>query len=160
MTKKVTALLIGIMIIGLFYWISRINQDSLVQVAKLDSNEIVQTCTTDMATQYHIHPKLRIIIDGVQQNIPTGIGVKPECMNPVHTHESDGTVHVESPIKVDFTLGDFFTIWGKTFNQNQILDSVVSADTRIIVTVNGQVVDTYENTILDDKDEIIINYTK
>ncbi len=122
------------------------------------NREVALSCTTDMATRFHIHPSLEIRINGEKQVIPTNIGVDANCMNALHTHGTSGEIHVESPQKRDFTLSDFFAVWGKTYSKDQILDS--KADEKYIIreTVNGQEVGDYENTILHDKDKIVIFY--
>ncbi len=124
----------------------------------LTTRQLALSCTTDLLTTFHIHPHLTIVINGATQTIPADIGISLTCMHPIHTHAATGKIHIESPVPRDFTLGDFFAVWGKTFNQNQILDSGVDASHTITVTVNGSPVDTYENTVLHDGDQIIISY--
>lgn len=122
------------------------------------NREVALACTTDMATRFHIHPNLEIRINGQKQTIPSNIGINAGCMNALHTHGTTGEIHVESPQKRDFTLSNFFAVWGKTYSKDQILDS--KADEKYIIreTVNGQEVEDYENTILHDKDKIVIFY--
>ena len=122
------------------------------------SREVALICTTDMATKFHIHPVLKIIIAGVEQKIPANIGITGLCMNSIHTHDDSGTLHIESPVQKDFMLGDFFAVWGKEFSQNQILDYKIDNTHAIVVTVNSKSVDTYENTVMKDKDDIVIEY--
>ena len=122
------------------------------------NRELALSCTTDMATQFHIHPHLEIKIDEKKQEIVSNIGVVDGCMNPLHTHDNTGEIHVESPEQRDFTLGDFFAVWAKPFNKNEILDSKADAKHIIEETVNGKVVQDYENTILKDGDQIVISY--
>lgn len=122
------------------------------------NREVALTCTTDMATQFHIHPNLEIIINGQKQEIPANIGIGLTCMNAIHTHDNSGVIHIESPEKRDFTLSDFFAVWNKTFTSSQILDSKVDEHHVIRETVNGQQVQDYENTVLRDKDQIVISY--
>lgn len=145
----------GILFIALgllIYW----NYKS--DVSSKTNREIALTCTTDMATQFHIHPHLEIIINGQKQEIPEGIGIVNGCMNAFHTHDNTGKIHVESPEKRDFTLADFFAVWKKDYNKDQILD--YKADDKYVVreTVNGTESQDYENTILRDDDQIIIYY--
>ncbi|HSR89646.1 MAG TPA: hypothetical protein VLK22_04645 [Candidatus Udaeobacter sp.] len=129
--------------------------------AKIKNNaQLLASCTTDMATQFHIHPYLKIIINSQPQEIPANIGISSECMHAIHTHDNTGKIHVESPEKRDFTLGDFFLIWQKTFNKNQILNYKADAAHIIGETVNGLVVNDYENTILRDNDQIVIYYSE
>lgn len=122
------------------------------------NRQVALTCTTAMATQFHIHPHLAIIINGEQQEIPVDIGIAGVCINAIHTHENTGKIHVESPEKRDFTLEDFFFIWGKTFTKDQILDSKADATHRIRETVNGIESQDYEKTVLRDNDQIVISY--
>ena len=147
------------LVIGLTVWKRpRVDEAASRQQSMLTSREATLLCTTDMATRYHIHPQLRIVIDGNDQVIPANIGIRPECMTSIHTHTADGIIHVESPVAKDFTLGDFFAVWGKPFDQTHILDRTTDTARSIVVTVNGSVVTTYENTVLRDKDTIFISY--
>ncbi len=122
------------------------------------TREIALSCTTDLATRFHIHPSLQIMINGQEKILPTNIGVKPGCMNPLHTHDSSGRIHIESPVERDFTLGDFFAVWSQTFDRNQILESRVDASHRLRMIVNGQDSDQYDNLVFSDDQQIVISY--
>lgn len=124
----------------------------------MTSREVALICTTDMATQFHIHPMLRIVFDGVDQVIPSNIGIVNGCMNALHTHDDTGKLHVESPVAKDFVLGDFFAVWKQRFDKTHILGKVAEGGATITVTVNGKKVDTYENTVLYDGDQIVISF--
>ena len=126
--------------------------------SKKTNREVALTCTTDMATKFHIHPHLEIIINNQKQETPANIGIAYTCMNALHTHDTSGIIHVESPEIRDFILADFFAVWNKPFNKDQILDYKVDAQHTIRVTVNGSEVQDFENTVLRDKDQIVINY--
>lgn len=106
----------------------------------------------------HYHSKLTIIIDGQTQTIPTNIGITANCMRPVHTHDASGTIHIETPDNRAVYLRDFFGIWGKAFGRDYIFDKRADAAHRIRMTVNGKNSEEYENLVLRDGDEIIINY--
>ncbi len=149
--------IIVVALIGLSIWWSPKAKEAKIQNQKeMTSREAALLCTTDMATQYHIHPELKIIIEGTETLLPANLGIQPSCMTSIHTHEGGGVIHVESPVVKDFTLGDFFAVWKKDFSKDKILDTTITPTTEIVVTVNGQKVDTYENTILRDKDKIVI----
>ncbi|MBY0110721.1 hypothetical protein K2Y00_01825 [Patescibacteria group bacterium] len=122
------------------------------------NREVALTCTTDMATEFHIHPTLEIVVNGQIQEIPVNIGVRTDCMNALHTHDAIGTIHVESPERRDFTLADFFAVWGEPFTSEEILGYKTDETHRIKVLVDGKEVDTYENTVLKDKEKVIISY--
>lgn len=143
---------------GLIYWGGAAKRNERTKLETMTSREIALRTTTDMATEYHIHPELSIVINGEEVVIPTNLGVGRTGMTAIHTHDEKGVIHVEAPIKKDFTLGDFFAVWGKEFSSTKLLDEAVTESSEIVVTVNGQMVDTLENTILRDKDRIKISY--
>ncbi|MFA4887573.1 MAG: hypothetical protein WC595_05135 [Candidatus Nanoarchaeia archaeon] len=106
----------------------------------------------------HWHPHLSIIIDGEEQLIPEGIGLG-QVHQPTHTHESDGTIHLENnrPTAKTLTVGYFFEIWGKAFNKDCIFEYCTSKGT-LKMTVNGKENNEFEKYMWKDKDEIIIEY--
>ncbi len=122
------------------------------------TREVALSCTTDMATQFHIHPSVQIVVNGQTQGIPAGIGVKAGCMNPLHTHDGTGKIHVESPEKRDFTVADFFAVWGKPFSRDRILDWKADDTHAIRMTVNGAETDAFENYVFRDLDKVVITY--
>ena len=122
------------------------------------NREVALACTTEMATQFHIHPHLEIVINGQKQEIPANIGITEGCMNALHTHDDSGQIHVESPEKRDFTLSDFFAVWKKDYNKDQIFNYKADASHVIRETINGKETQDYENTVLRDNDQIIIYY--
>jgi hypothetical protein len=38
----------------------------------------------------------------------------------LHTHSADGIIHMESPVKRIYTLGNFFDIWGQPRSRRQV----------------------------------------
>ncbi|MBI5731922.1 MAG: hypothetical protein HY982_01005 [Candidatus Magasanikbacteria bacterium] len=126
--------------------------------SKKSTRELALLCTRDTATKFHIHADLKITINGENETIPANVGILPTCMNSLHTHDTRGTLHVEAPAERDFTLGDFFAVWQKSFTNNRVLDATVDADHVIRVSVNGKKVSTFETTVLHDDDQIVISY--
>jgi len=124
------------------------------------TRKLALSCTLDMFTQFHIHPHLQIIMNGKNEVVPANIGITADCMHPVHTHDTTGEIHVESPEQADFTLGDFFAVWGKQFSQDQILDYKTDAAHEILMTVDGEPSSGYENLVLQDGQKIVIEYKK
>jgi hypothetical protein len=64
---------------------------------------------------YHVHQHLDIFVNGkpVAGGVPQLIGINDSAyLTELHTHSSDGIIHVESGKKVDYTLGQFFAEWG------------------------------------------------
>ncbi len=151
------AIIMAMLIAGLFILKALVKPVLVTQTTKT-TREVALTCTTDMATQYHIHPYLKIFINGTETTIPANIGIQPSCMTSLHTHDDSGKLHVESPEKRDFTLADFFAVWQKPFSKNQILEYRADATHQIRETVNDTAVSSFENTVLRDGDKIVIYY--
>jgi len=119
---------------------------------------------------YHIHPYLRITINGNWYPVPTDIGISPTCTRPLHTHTpsdpSTGFVqlHVEGPVAKDFTLGDFFAVWGQPFSSTRILSYTADGTNVVRMTVGlvgggpGAPSDQYGALVLRDQQAIEIFY--
>jgi hypothetical protein len=111
----------------------------------------------------HIHPHLTIMINGQQQVIPANTGItldstgRPIAFLPIHTHDTTGTIHVESPIQRDFHLKDFFDVWGQTFTNQQIMGFLADATQPITMTVNGQPNTDFGSLLLRNGDDIVIS---
>lgn len=63
-------------------------------------------------TVLHIHQHLDVFDNGKRVTVPAGIGIGDTFISPLHTHDTSGVVHVESPTIRPFTLGEFFAVWG------------------------------------------------
>lgn len=103
----------------------------------------------------HIHSELKIIIDGEKKLIPANIGASEGILRPVHTHDSSGEIHMEGSCERGFTIEDFFTIWEKEFNSQCIFNKCSG---ELKMTVNGVKNKEFENYIMKDHDNIIIEY--
>jgi hypothetical protein len=93
-----------------------------------------------MGTAEHYHPHLTITIHGQQVPIPPGIGVDPTtgAMSAVHTHEGDGTIHIEAhTVGEVFTLGQLFTQWGVALTPTQVGGVRARPGKTVVVTSNG-----------------------
>lgn len=158
--KNALIVIIGMVILigALVFFSGKSEEKKNVRLMSMTSREVALLCTTDMATELHIHPTLTIVINGEKQVVPANIGITDTCMHSLHTHDASGTLHVEAPVQKDFTLADFFAVWEQPFDQTHILESVTDDTHEIVVTVNGATVDTFENTVLVDKDQIVISY--
>jgi len=93
-----------------------------------------------MGTAEHYHPTLAITIDGQPVPVPPNIGVEPDtgAMSAVHTHEGDGTIHIEAhTVGEKFTLGQLFIQWGVALTPTQIGGVKANAGEEVRVTSNG-----------------------
>jgi hypothetical protein len=66
----------------------------------------------------HIHQHLDLYVRGKHEPIPAliGINVQQRYLSPIHTHDFSGVIHVESPTKRTFTLGQFWDVYGVRFD--------------------------------------------
>ncbi|HSU72638.1 MAG TPA: hypothetical protein VLJ21_02205 [Candidatus Binatia bacterium] len=106
----------------------------------------------------HIHPFLEIIINGKSFPIPANIGITDAGMRVIHTHDSTGKLHVESPYPTSLYLSDFFKIWGKRFDDQCIFDNCKDDTHDLKMYVNGEPSDLYGALLLRDGDRIKIVY--
>lgn len=90
-------------------------------------------------TALHIHQHLDLYIDGAAVAIPAGIGINEQAqfIAEIHTHDTSGIIHVESPTVQSFTLGEFFDVWGVRFS-NECIGGYCNAESKSLrVYVNG-----------------------
>jgi hypothetical protein len=88
-------------------------------------------------TVYHIHAHLAIYINGTAKTVPWGIGIAQPWQTTddgnggtfvesgkafyyLHTHDDSGVIHIESPVQVTYTLGQFFAEWHQPLSATQI----------------------------------------
>ena len=93
-----------------------------------------------MGTAEHYHPHLSISINGTAVPVPPNIGVDPTtgAMSALHTHEGDGTIHIEADTRGEvFTLGQLFTEWGVALSATQVGGVRAEKGERVTVTSNG-----------------------
>jgi hypothetical protein len=70
----------------------------------------------------HIHVHLDVLADGQAVAVPANIGIDTARggISPLHTHDDSGVIHIESPVKRQFSLGELFTEWGVSLSANNI----------------------------------------
>ena len=108
------------------------------------------TCQPSEQVLFHIHAHLTIFVQGAARQIPAGIGIAPpykvaatpqggfvtgaSCFMWLHTHAADGIIHIESPVKRVYTLGNLFDIWGEPLDH----DHLGSAQGPVTALFNGR----------------------
>jgi hypothetical protein len=67
----------------------------------------------------HIHQHLDIFVNGKHIPVPANIGIYDgQFLTELHTHDASGIMHVESPTRREFDLGQFFGVWGVRLNSD------------------------------------------
>ncbi len=92
-------------------------------------------CAPTEQLAYHIHAHLAVFENGTLYQLPAGVGIPGStvqqtnqgplaagghCLYWMHTHTPDGIIHVESPTKRIYTLGDFFDIWHQPLSHSEV----------------------------------------
>lgn len=98
---------------------------------------------------YHIHAHLQVYVNGQSRALPAAIGMlgpvaqqtaygpfygAQQCIYWLHTHASDGVIHIESPTKRIYTLGNFFDEWHQPLSPTQ----VATATGKVTAFLNGK----------------------
>ncbi len=117
----------------------------------------------------HIHPHLVITINGQQVTVPSQIGIDPSLwvdhsldqygmqgMAPLHTHDASGTIHVESRDLKDYTIGEFFAIWGQTFDGQEVLGHQAQVGHTVWMVLDGQRMAPTDSLVLRDNMQVQI----
>ena len=105
----------------------------------------------------HIHPHLNVTFDGTPLTVPSQIGIDSSLWKdhsldqygtpgfaPLHTHDVSGTIHVESTINRNYTLGEFLNIWG----------GLDTSGNTVRANVDGKPVSNFRDIILRDGEQI------
>jgi hypothetical protein len=106
-------------------------------------------CAPTEQLAYHIHAHLAVFRSGAAYSLPSGVGIPGssvvqtpggpvatggQCIYWLHTHTSDGVIHVESPTRRIYSLGTFFDEWRQPLSSDQ----VAGLHGKIVAFVNGK----------------------
>lgn len=106
----------------------------------------------------HIHAHLDIFVHGQPVTVPADIGIY-NGITPVHTHDTSGVIHIESPdANAIYTLSQFFDIWGVKLTNTSIGGYINDGANKIVVYDNGKSVQDPANLALAKHHEIVIIY--
>jgi hypothetical protein len=114
---------------------------------------------------YHIHDHLAIFVDGKPVTVPALVGINTpapqdqEFITVLHTHDDSGIIHIESPVRRDYTLGQFFDVWGVPLTSTSIGGYTNGGTKTLRAFVNGKPVTGDPRTIvLTNHEEIVVTY--
>ncbi|MGR3572031.1 hypothetical protein [Brevirhabdus sp.] len=132
---------VAVVLVGAVYWMAAPAPDKPTDPDVLSLNGI------------HTHAQMEIYVNGVQKGIPANIGISDSgAMAGMHTHDPDGTVHIELAGKVtrdDTTVGKFFDVWGKKFD---------AFGSKLRMNVNGTQNEDGAAYQMQDGDKIVLSY--
>ncbi|MFE9567581.1 hypothetical protein ACFYMW_03650 [Streptomyces sp. NPDC006692] len=112
--------------------------------APADPSAAVREAGLEMLTAegvvQHTHTHLDILVDRRPVTVPASIGIDEPGgrISPVHTHDTTGVIHVESPRKAVFTLGQFMAEWRVPLTADRIGGLRAGKGSRLTAYVNGR----------------------
>jgi len=112
-------------------------------------------------TTMHEHANVHIFVHGQNERIPTDIGIDAAAgtIQSIHTHDNTGLVHLESSESREYTLGDFFGVWGVRFTPSCLGAYCNDGNNRLQVFLGGEeVTDNLQDVQLDDLSVIVLTY--
>jgi hypothetical protein len=119
------------------------------------------------ALAFHIHQHLDLYVDGQHVTVPKFIGIAQDSSSPsgfivteMHTHKTDGVLHVESAQDLKYQLKQFFGEWGVRLT-GKCLGSFKGSCDNLQWWVNGKKQPgSPANLVLKSHQEIVISVGK
>ena len=155
MKRPILTLMLSLVVFGEAFCSSNAARAQIMGGAPIDGIR----CETMEGAVLHIHQHLQLFDRGRPVEVPAGIGIPAgaNCLYWLHTHTSDGIIHVESPTRRTYTLGQFFDVWGQDLSRVQADGVRAARGQSLRVTINGRLYRGDPRSIaLRDHEEIVI----
>jgi hypothetical protein len=109
---------------------------------------------------FHIHAILHIYVNGLLSPLPKNIGIDKaqHLESSLHTHDSSGVIHMEAPRRFNFTLGDFFAVWGVKLGPDQVGGLKGLGGDHLHFLINGRTLRNPAAYVMHNHDSIVIGY--
>ena len=105
-------------------------------------------CIKSEDQPYQAYVTIFVTANNQEITVPQNIGILPDCVRPMHTHDSNGLVHIAYERPYDFRLGHFLWYWNFDILQYDAT-----------VYVNGfDIGEKYLDTILQDGMSVRIDF--
>ena len=112
-------------------------------------NSEVPCLTPKVPLRQDFKVSLAMSVGGQPQPVPAGIGISQACTSELNTSVI-GVVNVQAQDDRQYTLSDFFAVWGQSFY-------LPGYDLKM--TVNGQPSTQMENLVLKRGQNIVLTYS-
>jgi hypothetical protein len=111
-------------------------------------------------TVLRTHQHLDLFVAGRRVVVPAGLGIDADgqFIAPIHTHDTTGIIHVESPTVRTFTLGELFGVWGVRFDSNCLGAYCTGGGSALRVYADGQPVSDPGLLALTAHEEIVVAF--
>jgi hypothetical protein len=109
---------------------------------------------------FHIHAMLHIYVGGLLAPLPANIGLDAAkgVESSMHTHDSTGIIHMEAPHKYNYTLGDFFSVWGVKLGPAQVGGLTGYGGDHLHFYLNGKPLSNPAALVFHKGDSVVIGY--
>ena len=113
---------------------------------------------TEEGQVVHIHQHLDIFVEGKRVTVPANIGIDEsgKFIAALHTHGTDGILHVESPTASSYSLGQFFAVWGLRLDRRCIGGRCATGGKRLAAWVDGKPLDADPTRIVLAEHQVIV----
>lgn len=114
-------------------------------------------------TALHIHQHIDVYVNRHHVTVPADIGINfdAQYISPIHTHDTSGVIHIESPTVQTYTLDQFFGVWGVRLTPGYLGGYRATKQKPLRVYVNGhQVQGDFRLVQLQAHQEIAVVYGK
>ena len=110
--------------------------------------------------KFHIHAMLHIYVNGVLSPLPADIGLDSAkgVESSMHTHDGTGIIHMEAPHPYNYTLGDFFSVWGVKLGPAQVGGLTGYGGDHLHFYLNGKPLSNPAALMLHKDDSVVIGY--
>jgi hypothetical protein len=110
--------------------------------------------------KFHIHAMLHIYVNGLLTPLPANIGIDSAkgVESSMHTHDGSGIIHMEAPHPFNYTLGDFFSVWGVKLGPAQLGGLKGYGGDHLHFYLNGKPLSNPVALVLHKDDSVVIGY--
>jgi hypothetical protein len=110
--------------------------------------------------KFHIHAMLHIYVNGLLVPLPAEIGLDPAkgIESSMHTHDRTGIIHMEAPHPFNYTLGDFFAVWGVKLGPARVGGLTGLGGDHLHFYLNGKPLSNPAALVLHRYDSVVIGY--
>ena len=105
-------------------------------------------CIASEDQPYQGYVTIFVTVDSKEITVPKNIGISPDCVRPLHTHDSNGVIHIAYERPYDFRLGHFLWYWNF---------DILRYDATVYVN-DSNVGEKYLDTVLKDGMSIRIDF--
>jgi len=104
----------------------------------------------------HDHVGISISVNGESVSIPNGVGLNDRgcTMRPLHTHDSNGYIHIELKELAEVPLEAFFDTWGKHLDSTGFDEYRIDDTHEFLRYVNSEPSTDFQEYILKNGDQI------